>query len=155
MRSIDRKPTAASLFRSTGPFLSAAVFLTTAAVAGLAWAGPADPVNPLTKRFLTGKPLEICDQGGFFVGGVPKVPTFGTPRQVIIGQMYVQFEIPTKRRQVADHLYPRRWLNRVGSRCDAARDRRLVRPCGPKQLRHLRGRSIRTRTLRLRHHRYQ
>jgi hypothetical protein len=69
---------------------------TTAAVA---WAGPADPVNPLTKRFLTGRPLEICDQGGFFVGGVPKVPTFGTPRQVIIGQMYVQFEIPTKRRQ--------------------------------------------------------
>ena len=85
--------------RFIGSCISAAVLLAMAAVGASAWAGPADPVNPLTKRFLTGKGLDICDQGGFFVGGVPKVPTFGTPRQVIIGQMYVQFEIPTKRRQ--------------------------------------------------------
>ena len=67
--------------------------------------GSADPVNPLQKRFLTGKPLDICDQGGFFIGGVPKVTNFATstagttPAQVIIGQSYVQFQIPTKRRQ--------------------------------------------------------
>src|SRR5262245_5153986 len=74
---------------------ASALALTAASV----WAAPTDPVNPLTKRFLIGKGLDICDQGGFFVGGVPKVPTFGVPRQVIIGQMYVQFEIPNKRRQ--------------------------------------------------------
>lgn len=60
---------------------------------------PAEPVNPLKKRFRTGKALSICDQGAFFVGGVPKVPSFGEPRQTIIGQMYTQFQIPTKRRQ--------------------------------------------------------
>jgi hypothetical protein len=69
----------------------------TAAIPALA--DPADPVNPLQKRFTTGKPLSICDEGAFFVGGVPKVPSFGVPRQVIIGHMYVQFQIPTKRRQ--------------------------------------------------------
>jgi len=42
------------------------VVLVTTIVAALAsgastWAGPADPVNPLTKRFLQGKPLDICD----------------------------------------------------------------------------------------------
>jgi len=62
-------------------------------------------VNPLKKRFLIGKGLDICDQGAFFVGGVPKVTNFassstaGDPQQVIIGQSYVQFQIPNKRRQ--------------------------------------------------------
>jgi len=66
---------------------------------------PTEPVNPLKKRFLTGKPLEICDQGSFFIGGVPKVTNYATstavtdPAQVIIGQSYVQFQIPSKRRQ--------------------------------------------------------
>src|SRR5262249_13647081 len=68
------------------------------------WAAPTDPVNPLTKRFLSGKSLDICDQGAFFVGGVPKVTNYATstvpaPAQVIIGQAYVQFQIPNKRRQ--------------------------------------------------------
>jgi len=70
-----------------------------AAVGASAWADPATPINPLKKRFLIGKGLDICDQGAFFVGGVPKVPDSGQPRQVIIGQMYTQFEIPNKRRQ--------------------------------------------------------
>jgi hypothetical protein len=74
-----------------------AVLLVVAATT--AWAAPTDPVNPLTKRFLIGPGLDICDEGAFFVGGVPKVPTFGTPRQVIIGQMYVQFQIPKKHRR--------------------------------------------------------
>ena len=68
-------------------------------------ADPADPINPLKKRFLSGKPLEICDQGSFFIGGVPKITNYSnstagtSPQQVIIGQSYVQFQIPTKRRQ--------------------------------------------------------
>lgn len=68
-------------------------------------ADPTQPVNPLKKRVLTGKPLEICDQGAFFIGGVPKVTNFATsttgttPTQVIIGQSYVQFQIPSKRRE--------------------------------------------------------
>jgi hypothetical protein len=54
---------------------------------------------PTEKRYLS-KPLHICDQGSFFVGGVPKVTAYaGTveqsdPRQITIGQMYVQFQIP-------------------------------------------------------------
>jgi hypothetical protein len=61
-------------------------------------------VNPLTHRYVDGE-LNICDQGSFFVGGVPKVTNYassstaGAPQQIIIGQMYVQFEIPQKRRQ--------------------------------------------------------
>src|SRR5262245_9945961 len=64
-----------------------------------ALAGPRDPVNPLKKRFLTGKNLDVCDQGSFYVGGVPKVPDFGPARQTIIGDMYVEFQVPNKRRK--------------------------------------------------------
>ena len=64
--------------------------------------------NPLESRYTNGEPLSICDQGAFFVGGVPKVtayassPTGGAEpnyEQIIVGQMYVQFEIPTERRR--------------------------------------------------------
>jgi hypothetical protein len=61
-------------------------------------------VNPLQHRYVDGE-LNICDQGSFFVGGAPKVTkyasssTAGAPQQIIIGQMYVQFEIPKNRRQ--------------------------------------------------------
>lgn len=64
------------------------------------------------KRFLTA-PLVIEDQGSFFIGGVPKVtehatvpPPPGTapapaaatgPHQITIGQMYVQFQIPSRK----------------------------------------------------------
>jgi hypothetical protein len=60
-----------------------------------------------TKRFLT-KPLVIEDQGSFFIGGVPKVTDFATvpaanqaavPNQIIIGQMYVQFQIPQSKKR--------------------------------------------------------
>jgi hypothetical protein len=54
----------------------AAVMLAVAAASASAWAGPADPVNPLTKRFVQGKALDICDQGGLFIGGVPKVTNY-------------------------------------------------------------------------------
>jgi len=84
--------------------LSAAVLLTVASAS--VWAGPADPVNPFTKRFVQGKALDICDEGALFIGGVPKVTPFlnsainpGAPDQIIIGKMYVQFQIPTKHRQ--------------------------------------------------------
>ena len=92
-----------SILRSVGYSFSTALLLSVACSS--AWAAAADPVNPLTKRFLSGKGLDICDQGAFFVGGVPKVTNFATstagttPGQVIIGQSYVQFQIPNKRRQ--------------------------------------------------------
>jgi hypothetical protein len=60
--------------------------------------------NPLEKRYMT-DPLDICDQGAFHVGGVAKITPYadsndiGIPQQIIIGQMYVQFQIPQKRRQ--------------------------------------------------------
>src|SRR6478752_1586308 len=94
-----------AIWRSAGYGLSAAVLFAMAGAS--AWAGPADPVNPLTKRFLQGKPLDICDQGSLYVGGVPKntiyansATTAGPPADLIIGQMYVQFQIPTKHRQL-------------------------------------------------------
>ena len=69
---------------------------------GLAWK------NPLKGRYLSGGPLSICDEGSFFVGGVPKVTRYassaavregGPPQQITIGQMYVQFQIPEQRRR--------------------------------------------------------
>lgn len=60
-------------------------------------------------RFLSG-PLVIEDQGSFFVGGVPKVTNYATlpppgnasqtlrPAQIMIGQMYVQFQIPAEKK---------------------------------------------------------
>jgi hypothetical protein len=68
--------------------------------------GPSGWVNPLQDRYITGKPLEVCDQGAFFVGGVPKISNFtssatveGLPQQITIGQSYVQFMIPRERRK--------------------------------------------------------
>jgi len=60
--------------------------------------------NPLEKPYLN-EPLDICDQGSFFVGGVPKVTNYATsatagpPQQITIGQAYVQFQVPKKRRK--------------------------------------------------------
>ena len=63
-----------------------------------------------TKKFLT-KPLVIEDQGSFFIGGVPKVTNYATvpppnspnqanaPNQITIGQMYVQFQIPSRKKR--------------------------------------------------------
>jgi len=57
------------------------------------------------KKFLS-KPLVIEDQGSFFIGGVPKVTEYATvpapnqpntPNQIMIGQMYVQFQIPARK----------------------------------------------------------
>ena len=52
-------------------------------------------------RYMT-KPLQVCDQGLFYVGGAPKLtafgagPTAGAVTQIIIGSMFVQFQIPMK-----------------------------------------------------------
>lgn len=61
--------------------------------------------NPLENCYI-GKSYDVCDQGGFFVGGVPKVTNFassataeGPPEQIIIGQAYVQFQIPEERKK--------------------------------------------------------
>src|SRR5437867_5966310 len=65
--------------------------------------------NSKTKKFLT-KPLLIEDQGSFFIGGVPKVTNYATvppanaanpantPNQISIRQMYVQFQIPVRKK---------------------------------------------------------
>jgi hypothetical protein len=62
-----------------------------------------------TKKFLK-KPLLIEDQGSFFIGGVPKVTNYATlpapnspnqaltPAQITVGQMYVQFQIPARKK---------------------------------------------------------
>lgn len=62
--------------------------------------------NPLETRYMRGPSLNVCDQGAFFVSGVPKVTTYastgdsaGAPQQIIIGQSYVQFMIPQERRR--------------------------------------------------------
>jgi hypothetical protein len=65
--------------------------------------------RPKMKKFLT-KPLTIEDQGSFFIGGVPKVTNYSgvppannpnaapAPNQITIGQMYVQFQIPARKK---------------------------------------------------------
>ena len=88
----------------TGWFLFSAVLLLNMAASILAQDGIK------AKKFLT-KPLVIEDQGSFFIGGVPKVTNFAAlpsannpnpaPSQITIGQMYVQFQIPAKKKQKA------------------------------------------------------
>ena len=94
-----------SLMFRTGWFLFTAVLLVTM-VAGMLGQ---DNTNKM-KKFLT-KPLLIEDQGSFFIGGVPKVTNYAAlpaannqapaPSQITIGQMYVQFQIPARKKQKA------------------------------------------------------
>jgi pimeloyl-ACP methyl ester carboxylesterase len=56
--------------------------------------------SPTEHRYLT-KPLHLCDRGSFYVGGAPKITPYAADadatignRQIIIGQMYVQFATP-------------------------------------------------------------
>jgi len=55
--------------------------------------------SPTKHKYLT-QPLQICDKGTFYVGGAPKISPFhleatpGEPREIIIGHMYVQFQVP-------------------------------------------------------------
>lgn len=79
--------------------LTAALTATVYTTGAVAWQ------SPLENRYI-GKSYKVCDQGGFFVGGVPKVTNFassatveGPPEQIIIGQAYVQFQIPEKRKK--------------------------------------------------------
>lgn len=74
-------------------------------------AGAATLDGPKRKKFLT-KPLVIEDEGSFFVGGVPKVTNYATmpgvaptgtqpagANQILIGQMYVEFQIPQNKKR--------------------------------------------------------
>ena len=92
--------------RFTRRYLSTGVL--TAVVIGMLAVGTSAWEDPLKGRYLSGAPLSICDQGSFFVGGVPKVTRYATsaavreggpPQQITIGQMYVQFQIPEQRRR--------------------------------------------------------
>jgi hypothetical protein len=88
--------------RAARRLLPVAVLGATLGAAGSAQAQ--GTVYPTEKRHMVGPPLEICDFGAFFVGGVPKLTQFAnsavTPttgfQQLIIGQMYVQFMIPKR-----------------------------------------------------------
>jgi len=75
---------------------SVAVVGALAATSASAWQ------SPTTKRYMS-NPLQICDQGTFYVGGAPKVTRFGLGpippatapyTQIIIGAMYVHFQTP-------------------------------------------------------------
>src|SRR4029077_11191988 len=81
-----------TVLRSAGYCLSAAVLL--------ALAGSGAEAGFLTKN------LQICDQGDFFVGGVPKTTKFATSAtpttnyaQITVGQMYVEFQVPVAARK--------------------------------------------------------
>jgi hypothetical protein len=73
--------------------LATAGAVTITATTASAWQSP-------TKHRYMSKPLQICDQGAFYVGGAPKVTAFGggpTPgpySQIIVGDMYVEFQTP-------------------------------------------------------------
>src|ERR1700730_5874676 len=83
-----------------GPLLA----LTSALMAATSASGASAGKNRV-ENLNRGEPLEVCDQGSFFVGGVPKVtkyaagPTAGDPQQITTGQAYVQFQVPKTRRQ--------------------------------------------------------
>jgi hypothetical protein len=87
-----------------GCFVVTALLLaTTATKATAADTGPSGWKNPLVQSYTTG-PLDICDQGTFYVGGAAKITPYATttssdPQEVIIGDMYVHFQIPKKHRQ--------------------------------------------------------
>src|ERR1700674_4338024 len=73
-----------------------------AVCAALATSAAAQKYPSPTNRYMT-KPLAICDQGVFYVGGAPKVTPHGssstsiaTYEQIIIGSMYVHFQVPMK-----------------------------------------------------------
>ena len=85
-------------FRHVAYGVTATVLAATATTAS-AW------VNPLKNPYMA-EPVTLCDHGGFFVGGVPKISTYTqpdsqerVPHQITIGQMYVQYMIPEQRRQ--------------------------------------------------------
>jgi hypothetical protein len=96
------------MMRAASYVLAGAVLVavtSTTSVAQGTLTGRSGWVNPLVRRYVSGPPISVCDQGSFFVGGIPKVTNYGSsamaagqPEQIIIGQMYVQFEIPTVRR---------------------------------------------------------
>src|SRR5258706_9476073 len=77
-----------------GPLLAltSALMAATSASSASAWE------NPLENPYLD-EPPEVCDQGSFFVGGVPKVtkkaasPTPRDPPQNTIGQASVQVHV--------------------------------------------------------------
>ena len=64
---------------------------------------------PSKKSRYMSKPLQVCDQGVFYVGGAPKTTTFhagptpGANRSIIIGQMYVAVPDPHEGQGVAAH----------------------------------------------------
>jgi len=126
------------LLRSASYSLTAAILFAVAA-ASTSWANPADPVNPLKKRFPIGKGLDICDQGAFFVGGVPKVYEFceflNRGRPAAGHHWPVICSVPDPQQAPPVAADPGPWIqsHRGGRGCDAERNRRLAGTCGARQ----------------------
>jgi len=82
----------------------AAYCISAAAVcAAIATSASAQRYPSPQNRYMS-KALKVCDQGVFYVGGAPKVtpfgagPSVGANTQIIIGSMFVNFQIPMKSR---------------------------------------------------------
>lgn len=95
--------------------------------------GPSGWVNPLKNRYITGKPLEVCDQGAFFVGGVPKITNFassdtaeGPPQQIIYRPVVRVVHDSEGAPQVADRHDSRVHSHGRGARRDAGRTAGVV-----------------------------
>jgi hypothetical protein len=91
----------------------AASGMTAAALLTLATAGAsAQALGSGREEAFTSGPLNIKDQGSFFIGGVNKTTQYatnsnpGTNQSITIGQMYVQFQIPQGWNPNKKGLYP-------------------------------------------------
>src|SRR5215216_5463615 len=79
---------------------SGVLFLTMLLLAAVATRASAQALGKGREGAFTSGPLNLKDEGSFFVGGVPKTTTYATNStagdnaSIMIGQMYVQFQIP-------------------------------------------------------------
>jgi hypothetical protein len=86
--------------RRGGAVLVAGSLLFALLLAVLAPSASAQALGQGRQGAFTSGPLNLKDQGSFFVGGVPKTTmyasnsTAGANASIMIGQMYVQFQIP-------------------------------------------------------------
>ena len=82
------------------PFLAGALLIPTALIT----TAVATPYPSPTNRFMRDS-VQICDQGSFFVGGALKTTRYlgssnpGNYSTIVIGQMYVSFQIPKQSTQ--------------------------------------------------------
>src|SRR5215211_1303726 len=89
-------------FPRSGPavIVAGSVLLSLSLLATVAPSASAQALGKGREGAFTGGPLNLKDEGSFFVGGVPKTTMYATSStagdnaSIMIGQMYVQFQIP-------------------------------------------------------------